>query len=688
MRSKPFVFLILSFFGLLLLGSQLAIAKQPTDFQSLLLKPSDCTASNCPSGVYVVGDNDGQALYDLGTLIGGPQNSHPLTAGMTGEWSNQRYAILIKPGKYAMPAPFKLNYYTEVSGLGKTNSQTIVSPGINALNYCDITENPLDPSCKTIGGLNNFWRAISNLTINVQMPDKKPLRWAVSQASPMRDMNIIGDLLLCDWMTPDWSCGYTSGGFMANTNVTGEIISGSQQQWLTRNANFAKWDGGLWNMNFVGATGHIDPPTAPIGVQMPSKNPWINYPESMVTQTPVIAEKPHVIFTQNKQWQVLIPGIHKNVSGLTSNDSDQTRDINQKNFYIITPSSEKMGATSTLDKTTIDDINKALQAGKSLIVMPGVYLLEGTIIVPDSNNTRVILGLGLPNFACMGGKACMIVKAREGVRLAGIVFGAGYEKTDTLLQMGTASNSKDNSANPNILSDIFCRVAETQLTKRVSGQTRQTNACLTIYTNNVVGDNLWLWRGDHDKASGDSPKPVNNLVSWTQNLAQYGLIVYGKDVTIYGLAVEHFQNYQTVWLGEGGRVYFYQSEMPYNVPSLKAWSCSLPDGTASTNGCASYVVGPNVHDHQASGLGIYSYFPNSTINAPTAILAPERSGITFSHMITRFLNGQTKSGINSILSNGKLCWGPSINGSSDKKMTAAMGVYNATTISQGMSCQR
>jgi len=72
----------------------------------------------------------------------------------------------------------------------------------------------------------------------------------------------------------------------------------------------------------------------------------------------------------------------------------------------------------------------------------------------------------------------------------------------------------------------------------------------------VIGDNLWLWRADH-----------GNNVGWTRNPADNGLTVNGNNVSMYGLAVEHFQKFQTVWNGESGKDIFYQSEMPYDVPA-------------------------------------------------------------------------------------------------------------------------
>ena len=54
-------------------------------------------------------------------------------------------------------------------------------------------------------------------------------------------------------------------------------------------------------------------------------------------------------------------------------------------------------------------------------------------------------------------------------------------------------------------------------------------------------DNIWAWRGDH-----------GNGIGWTANTADTGVVVNGDDVTAYGLFVEHYQKYQTIWNGENG----------------------------------------------------------------------------------------------------------------------------------------
>ena len=39
-------------------------------------------------------------------------------------------------------------------------------------------------------------------------------------------------------------------------------------------------------------------------------------------------------------------------------------------------------------------------------------------------------------------------------------------------------------------------------------------------------------------------------------------MVNGSNVTFYGLFVEHYQQYQVIWNGSGGRTYFFQNEIP------------------------------------------------------------------------------------------------------------------------------
>src|SRR6202035_4139457 len=95
-------------------------------------------------------------------------------------------------------------------------------------------------------------------------------------------------------------------------------------------------------------------------------------------------------------------------------------------------------------------------------------------------------------------------------------------------------------------------------------------------------------------------------VGWTKNTAATGLVVNGDNVTAYGLFVEHYQKYEVIWNGDGGRVIFFQNEMPYDPPSQDAWR----DGSL---GWAAFKVSNEASRFTGYGMGSYSFF-NQGVN--------------------------------------------------------------------------
>jgi len=53
---------------------------------------------------------------------------------------------------------------------------------------------------------------------------------------------------------------------------------------------------------------------------------------------------------------------------------------------------------------------------------------------------------------------------------------------------------------------------------------------VTINSGNVIIDNAWLWRADHD---------VAGITHYGNNYVENGLRVEGTNVTTYGVAAEH-----------------------------------------------------------------------------------------------------------------------------------------------------
>ena len=212
----------------------------------------------------------------------------------------------------------------------------------------------------------------------------------------------------------------------------------------------------------------------------------------------------------------------------------------------------------------------------------------------------------------------------DGVTIAGLILDAGAVKSASLLEVGPGASAADHSANPTFLYD---------LTVRTGGATPGRNDVgITINSNHVVADQIWLWRADHGEGA-----------AWATNPTKNGLVVNGDDVTIYGLFNEHHEEYQTLWNGNGGRVYFYQSEMPYDVPDQPSWM------SGKTNGYASYKVADAVTSHEAWGLGVYSYFRDAAVKADSAIEAPAVKGVKFHNLTTVWLNGQAGSEITHII---------------------------------------
>ncbi|MBK7627340.1 MAG: coagulation factor 5/8 type domain-containing protein [Bacteroidales bacterium] len=440
--------------------------------------------------------------------------------------------------------------------------------------------------------LTNFWRAVENMTI---IPTaENTMIWGVSQAAPMRRVHIKGNLQLFDK-------GYASGGFLADSKVDGTVTSGPQQQWLSRNTDWKEWIGGNWNMMFIGV------PNAPAGE-------WPEKPYTRIDRTPVIREKPYIT-SGKKGFEVMVPQLSSNTTGPTWTDSKRIdKPVNLKNFFIA-----KAGTDNS------ETINNALKEGKNLLFTPGIYYLNNTIKVTRPGT--IIMGLGLPSLMPVNGTSAIELSDVDGITVCGITIDAGPKHSETLFIVGEKGSAKSHPVNPAFLYDIFFRV----------GGPAQGSAtsCMIINSRNVYIDHIWLWRADH-----------GNGVGWDKNRGANGLIVNGDDVTIYGLFNEHFQEYQTLWNGNNGKVYFYQSEMPYDPPTVDSWK------HGDTYGYASYKVSDNVKSHEAWGIGIYNVFYDAPVIVDNAIETPPELESSIHNKIIFWLNGNKESVVKSII-NGK-----------------------------------
>jgi Malectin domain/Fibronectin type III domain len=502
-------------------------------------------------------------------------NSTLATLAGNAQFSTNRYAVFFEPGTYS-GVESQVGYYMSVAGLGEEPTATSITNGYLTVNTTDSNGNLTT----------NFWRSIENMEMSLPAGDVE--QWGVSQGADFRRMDINDSVELTNT-----NCGEASGGFIGDSVITGNIESCSQQQWYTRNTNFAGWTGNLWNMTFSGDNG------APAAAWGAGGN---NY--CVLATTPIVREKPFLYQDSGGNYWVFSPTLRTNSVGpsWTSSSMGPGNSLAISTFFIATPTS------------SLASINAALAGGQNLILTPGIYQYSGSINVTNANT--VVLGLGYADLVPQTGTAALTVADVDGVQLAGFLIDAGPVNSPVLLQIGVKGASRvSHASNPTSVSDVNFRIG---------GATAGTATVATeIDSDNVIIDNMWSWRADHGADA-----------AWTGNVAMNGLVVNGDNVTALGLAVEHYEAAQVQWNGEGGETIFYQSEMPYDVPSQSAWM----DG--SIDGYASYNVSPAVTTHQAYGLGVYSYFNQGVdIIANSGILAPIAEGVRFTDSVSVFLAG-------------------------------------------------
>jgi hypothetical protein len=534
------------------------------------------------------------------------------------QFNSQRYAVFFEPGTYgsaASPLVFQVGYYTEVAGLGTMPEDTVINGAIEVYN-----------NLCTAGTTNcnsdvNFWRSLSNLTLNVHLPSSPPAyappvvdafgpgctnsaeMWSASQAAPIRRAIINGSVVFQDYCATN---NYASGGFIADSQVSGHLNFYGNQQYLVRNSNIGGATGcpnGLWNMVYSGVGGA----PAPVFTGTCQQN-------TVLPASPVTQEEPFLYTNAAGDYEVFVPAVQHSSSGPSwASGTEAGRSIPLSAFFVASPS------------TPTGLINAALARGRNLILTPGVYNLDGPIVV--SHPDTVVLGQGFATLVPQQGNPAMIAVANTGVKLSGLIIDAGPVNSPVLLSVGHPGPSAGSADDPDVIQDVFFRIG--------GAETTPVSATVSLLDNaaNSIIDDIWAWRADH-----------GNAVGWTDNTADTGAVVTGDDVTAYGLAVEHYQKYEVIWTGQGGTDVFFQNELPYDPPSQSAWRAS-----PTQDGYPSFLVTPNVTTFQGYGLGSYVVFiqTTATLFDAEAYQAPTAPGVQFHNVFTVWIAGS--GGYNSVI---------------------------------------
>jgi hypothetical protein len=524
---------------------------------------------------------------------------------VSNQFGTQRFALLFAPGTYgssASPLVFTVGYYTEVAGLGQNPSQVVINGSINTFNQC------IGGGSSNCNATDNFWRSISNLTINVMGNTGCYAGddfWASSQESPLRRVDINGKLTLMDYCTgaPD----FASGGEIADSVFSSTVTNGSQQQYVVRNSNIGSWSNSVWNQVFCGDNGA--PAQSFAGNSGDSGGPS-SY--TTLAKCPVTQEEPYLYQDSSGGYHVFVPSAQTNSSGPTwVNGNTPGTSLALSTFFVVQPSN------------TAAQINAALSAGDNLLFTPGVYDISSTLSVTKADTK--IVGLGFPTLISENGATTMSVADVGGVNISGLIFDAGSASSPSLLTLGTQGSTVSHASDPDSVDDV---------TFRVGGAEAGTVPTAFIdNSSNSILDDVWAWRADHGAGAG----------TWTGDQSNTGLIVNGSNVTAYGLAVEHFQKDEVIWNGQGGEDIFFQNENPYEVPSQSAWMSS-----STQDGYPAFFIPASVTSFQGYGMGSYSFFNQGVaIENAMAFQAPDTSGVQFHDLLTVFLNGS--GGIESVI---------------------------------------
>jgi len=268
------------------------------------------------------------------------------------QFGSERYALLFKPGTYgsaAEPLIVQVGYYTEVAGLGRSPGDVVIVGHVDVYNQCDAS------GCIA---LVNFWRSLSNLTIQVTgLADCRASAkfWSVSQAAPMRRVDVVGGTLsLMDYCTAGPQ--FASGGFIADSRL-GTVINGSQQQFLVRDSVIGSWSNAVWNQVFAGTQG------------APAQT-FPNPTYTTLETNPISRERPYLYLDASGRYRVFVPDPRTDSSGTTwAAGPTPGRSLSIGEFYIASPSDSPR------------DINRQLSRGNGCAI-PSIC--ERTVSVAEA----------------------------------------------------------------------------------------------------------------------------------------------------------------------------------------------------------------------------------------------------------------------------------------------------------------
>ena len=151
--------------------------------------------------------------------------------------------------------------------------------------------------------------------------------WAASQAAPMRRVIINGSVVAQDYCADN---NYASGGFIADSELTGNLEPLGNQQYMVRNSSIggaSGCPGGLWNNVYSGVKGA----PAPVFTGQCEQN-------TVLASSPVTEEEPFLYTDASGKSQVFVPSVQTNSSGTSwSSGTEAGKSLPLSSFFVANP---------------------------------------------------------------------------------------------------------------------------------------------------------------------------------------------------------------------------------------------------------------------------------------------------------------------------------------------------------------
>src|SRR5437764_222703 len=128
--------------------------------------------------------------------------------------------------------------------------------------------------------------------------------WSASQAAPIRRAIINGSVVFQDYCANN---NFASGGFIADSKVSGSLNFFGNQQYLVRNSAIGGAAGcpqGLWHMVYSGVQGA----PAPVFTGQCQQN-------TVLSASPVTEEEPFLYTDSGGGFHVFVPAVRRDASG-------------------------------------------------------------------------------------------------------------------------------------------------------------------------------------------------------------------------------------------------------------------------------------------------------------------------------------------------------------------------------------